>query len=143
VDVGCGKGRVLIVAAEYGFERVVGVEFSEELCEIARSNVTVYARKHGLSTNVEVVHRDAAEYEFRADDNVLFFFNPFDSAVMERVLENVRRSLERHPREITLLYYNAVGRQTIEAARMFDTPTEYWIGACHFFVFHRPRTHPK
>lgn len=41
VDIGCGKGRVLLLAAEFGFRRVTGVEFAKELCEIARDNIAV------------------------------------------------------------------------------------------------------
>ena len=36
VDFGCGKGRVMLLAARHGFKRVIGVEFSPELCQAAR-----------------------------------------------------------------------------------------------------------
>ena len=45
VDLGCGKGRVLLMAVECGFKRVVGVEFAHELCEIAKRNVSIYRKK--------------------------------------------------------------------------------------------------
>src|SRR6516225_8353137 len=38
VDIGCGKGRALMVASAFPFRRLVGVEISPELCEIARAN---------------------------------------------------------------------------------------------------------
>src|SRR5687767_6982120 len=40
IDYGCGKGRVLAVAAFYGFNKITGLEFSEELCNEARKNIT-------------------------------------------------------------------------------------------------------
>src|SRR5215469_11495850 len=35
IDIGSGKGRMLFVAAEYPFEKVIGVEFAVDLHEIA------------------------------------------------------------------------------------------------------------
>src|ERR1035438_2297402 len=42
IDVGSGKGAVLLYASEYPFQRVVGVEFSRELHEIAQKNIARY-----------------------------------------------------------------------------------------------------
>jgi SAM-dependent methyltransferase len=42
VDLGCGKGRVLMIASEFGFRRVVGVEFCAELCRQARANASCF-----------------------------------------------------------------------------------------------------
>lgn len=39
VDYGCGKGRVLLMAAEVGFLRVVGIEAAPGLCDICRANI--------------------------------------------------------------------------------------------------------
>lgn len=36
VDLGCGKGRVLVVATHYGFKRITGIDFAKELCGEAR-----------------------------------------------------------------------------------------------------------
>jgi len=42
VDVGSGKGRVLLLAARHPFKRVVGIEFSPSLCEQARRNIEIF-----------------------------------------------------------------------------------------------------
>src|SRR6185437_1423823 len=39
VDFGCGKGRVLIVAAYHGFKSITGIEFSQNLCIEAEENM--------------------------------------------------------------------------------------------------------
>src|SRR5713101_6823082 len=39
VDIGCGKGRILLSALALPFRRIVGVEFSPVLCRIAEKNV--------------------------------------------------------------------------------------------------------
>jgi predicted RNA methylase len=39
VDIGSGKGRALIIAAEYAFKRIIGVEYSPSLATICRRNL--------------------------------------------------------------------------------------------------------
>jgi SAM-dependent methyltransferase len=41
VDIGCGKGRALFIAAEFPFRRIVGAELAVELAQIARANVAL------------------------------------------------------------------------------------------------------
>src|ERR1700733_6367017 len=42
VDVGSGKGRALLLAMDYPFREILGVELSPELDRIARANVARY-----------------------------------------------------------------------------------------------------
>jgi trans-aconitate methyltransferase len=43
VDVGCGKGRILLLAVEHGLNRVVGIEISPTLCKIAEKNIAGFS----------------------------------------------------------------------------------------------------
>ena len=88
VDVGCGKGRPLLVAAKLGFKEIIGVEFVRELAEIAKKNL----QKVGV-VNAVVVQADAAEYRFPKTDMVVYLFNPFSQKVMRQVIANLRESL--------------------------------------------------
>lgn len=106
VDFGCGKGRVLIVASEFGFKEVIGVDFSKELCEIARSNCAVYKVRTKSLTEFHIIEADVADYAINPDDVVIFMFNPFNERVMASVLINICTSLERSPRKILLIYHN-------------------------------------
>ena len=101
VDYGAGKGRVLLLAAERGFERVIGVEFSASLVEVARRNVVSLGERAG---RVSVVHADATEFEPPPGPLVLYFFNPFQPPVLRRVLARVRRSLEASPRPAYVVF---------------------------------------
>ena len=94
----------MLMAAERGFPKVMGVEFSGELVEICRRNLEIYKRKTKSKTEFEVVHMDAAEYEIAPDANLLFFSNPFDETLIEKVIDNILRSLEMHPREIVVVH---------------------------------------
>ena len=99
VDLGSGKGRMLLMAARHGFKKLRGVELRQELHEQACRNFRQYNR-NGCS--MESLNLDAASYEFPDDKLVLFFFNPFSSTVMQKVLDNLCHSLERSFRDVWL-----------------------------------------
>jgi SAM-dependent methyltransferase len=103
IDVGSGKGRVLFVAAEYPFRKVMGVEFSNALHDDAVANLKRYKFLRRRCADIEPVHADAREFEFPNDNLVIYLFNPFGAEVMERMLENLERSLERHPRHVIVV----------------------------------------
>jgi len=69
VDIGCGKGRALIIASGLGFKQVIGVEFVHQLAEIARKNMVTA----GVA-NAVVIEADAAGYRFPETDMVVYFF---------------------------------------------------------------------
>ena len=104
VDLGSGKGRALLVASEHPFAEVVGVEFAAELHEIANRNIQSYRSKTQKCKNVRSVNLDAAEFEIPLTPLVLYLFNPFRPAVLIPVLQRLQRSLESHPRDVTLIY---------------------------------------
>lgn len=89
VDYGCGKGRVLLVAAECGFGRSVGIEFMPDLCEEARLNVARYRQKTGSKADIQIVQADAAEYDVLDDQTHSYYFNPFEAGVLRQVLQRI------------------------------------------------------
>ena len=143
VDFGCGKGKLLLLASRYRFKRIVGIEFSPELAEIAKQNAARFetlSRERAIGTcSIEVVCCDAAEYKFRDNENVLFFFNPFSSSVMSQVLANIERSFERKPREMWLLYNDPSCRDLIDGHTHFQQTGTYIYGGHDFLIFARNR----
>jgi precorrin-6B methylase 2 len=104
VDLGAGKGRLLLLAAQSGrFRKVVGVEFSAELCRTAERNIRRFQRHCPSNVRFEVVHADAADYEVQPDQNMFFMFNPFGPVVMEQVVQHIRQSLEEAPRPVWVI----------------------------------------
>ena len=115
VDLGSGKGRVLLMASEYKFRRVIGVEFSSALCRIARSNVVRFRQRRRASTcPVTVTESDAAEYQFNDEETVLFLFNPFGAPVLSAVLDHLQESIRKRPRKVWIIYYNPVFADLVE-----------------------------
>ena len=104
VDLGSGKGRALLVASEFPFAEIIGVEFAAELHEIASQNIRDYRSKTQKCKNVRSVNLDAAEFEMPSTPLVLYLFNPFRPAVLIPVLQRLQRSLDSHPRDVILIY---------------------------------------
>lgn len=119
VDFGCGKGRTLLLAARFAFRRIVGVEFSAALCEVARANVRQFSARHADSVAPEVVETDATQFALSDDETVFYFFHPFGEPVMRPVLANIEASLERKPRRAFIVYYLPVHRDLLDASRVF------------------------
>ncbi|MES2538001.1 MAG: class I SAM-dependent methyltransferase [Pseudomonadota bacterium] len=117
-DMGCGKGRALIVAADCSFKRVVGVEFCPHLAKIAEDNVQRPQFKNGLETKIEIVCMDAAHYEFPDEDAVIFFGNPFNEEIMSNVLKNIRASA-RTSKNRYIVYYNPVLKKLLSDPKRF------------------------
>lgn len=107
VDFGCGKGRVLLVAAQLGFRRVQGIEISPQLAEIARQNLRAYRGPRASIEHVEVTCGDARRARLPGEDTVFHFYHPFEGEVLRAVLDNIRASVEAHPRRIRVLYLGA------------------------------------
>jgi len=136
VDFGCGKGRVLCAAADYPFRRIVGVEFATELCNVCRSNVHTYQKRIRSRTPVSVVEADAVDYRFTDDEDVLFFFNPFHPAVMQRVLQNIHASLASRQRTILLIVSNPANLEPmLDADAVLSKVTEYTYGSSRFIIY--------
>ena len=114
VDLGCGKGNVLLVAAELGL-CARGVEFAPALCTIARANAARWQVLHPQAAPIEVIEGDVVNYAFQADERVYFLFNPFDATVLQQVADRLHRSLLTQPRPVTLVYRNAAHAAVLDA----------------------------
>lgn len=129
VDIGSGKGRILLAAAELGFREARGIEFARELCEIAQRNCARYQAATGTATVFHTLEGDAAQYAFRPDESVFVFCNPFAGDIMARVLANLATSLRTHPRRIMVIYYNPTCRTLVEQQSWLVPHREFiWCG---------------
>jgi hypothetical protein len=118
IDYGAGKGRVLLIAARYPFDRVVGIELSEPLIRVAKANVVAYRQSHPELCPIELVHTDASTYELPPTPCVLFFYDPFQASLMERIGQQVRASFLANPRKMFVIYYFPAFAHVFEAPFM-------------------------
>lgn len=103
LDYGAGRGRAMILAARLPFRRVIGVEIEPGLAETARENIRRVSPRL-CCRDVQVVTADAAEFGCPDDATVIHFFDPFAGVILEQVIDNVRASLQRAPRKLTILF---------------------------------------
>ena len=116
VDVGAGMGRVLLLAAELPFRRVVGVELNPQLVRIARRNAAIWRRQGRALAPIRIYSADAADFRFPAPPFVVFLFNPFGAVVMRRFLANLRRRFARQNAVPDILYVNNEQEGVMEAS---------------------------
>lgn len=108
MDMGSGKGRALLLAADRPFRRLIGVEFAAALHAVAEANVRARAERLGPDPRIELRHGDAAATALPDDPLLLFLFNPFDASVMAPVARRVTASWRANPRPMRVLYLNPV-----------------------------------
>jgi hypothetical protein len=108
IDLGSGKGRTLLMASDYSFRRIIGVELLDELHQIAQRNIASYRSAGQRCFNIESYSGDAREFQFPQEPFVLYLFNPFPDYVLQTVLKNLREALKLHPHEVYVVYHNLV-----------------------------------
>jgi len=101
IDLGCGKGRALLVAAEFPFRHVFGVELVVELASAAQENVLLNPL---WKERISIINQDATKLTFPDGPLVLYFYNPFYDRIMRRFLANLERELRGSPREVILVF---------------------------------------
>jgi hypothetical protein len=105
IDYGSGMGAAVVMAATFPFRKVIGVEISSEFCAVAERLVE---RNRGKlrCKDIQLVVKDAVSYTLPAEITVVYFYNPFRGSILAKVFENIRASLVRNPRELTIVFKN-------------------------------------
>ncbi len=106
VDIGCGKGRALMLASRYPFRRALGVELSAELAAVTNQNLKSFRAEWRLDLPAEAIAGDATLLQLPPGALVLYLYHPFAAPVMREFLTHLRASLREEPRELYLLYVN-------------------------------------
>lgn len=124
-DVGCGKGRVLMLASEVGFGRVLGIELASGLCRAAEENLRTWQATHPDTSEVTVWCGDASRVTWPEEPLIVFLYNPFVEPILDRVL----RRLPRTP-PVWVVYVNPkypapLARYGFERITHTDGPDHY------------------
>ena len=104
IDLGSGKGRVLLMASDYPFKSIVGVEFMPDLHRAAQKNIASYSNDRQRCRQIESVCMDARDFHFPSGPLVVYLFNPFSESTFVQVLENLHRSVEQAARPVYIAY---------------------------------------
>ena len=104
VDMGCGKGRVVMLASEYGFREVAGVELNPALAAAAESNLRRWMRTPRACGEVRIMHGDALSVPVPEGPVVIYFFNSFEREMVELWLQRLAGLASARREPIDLIY---------------------------------------
>lgn len=106
LDLGSGKGRTLLMASEYPFRRIIGVELLPALNTIAEENLARYKSESQKCFDLTSTCADAGTFLLPENPLVIYLFNPFSETILRQVLEKIEDTLQKKPRPLFVLYQN-------------------------------------
>lgn len=115
VDIGCGKGRVTIVASEFGFRKIIGVELSSDLVRVARANAEKVTRQYPDRPPIEIVEGDATRFPFPGGKVVVFMYHPFGRELMSQLRSTLESHIASSIEHIFIVYQNPVHGELFDA----------------------------
>lgn len=112
LDIGSGKGRALILAAEAGFSKVIGVEYATELNDIAHVNIETVRAKFS-NTEFVLSEGDAMTYDIPEEVDVIYLFNPFDEDALSALLHRLAAAFKQD-KPMYLVYVHPIHCSVLE-----------------------------
>jgi len=134
IDLGSGKGRTLLMASDYPFRRIMGVELLPALHQAAQENLRKYRSESQKCFALESICCDATEFAFPAEPMMLYLFNPFPESGLRRMMANLEQSLRRTPRAVYVLYQNPLLEHVLNQSEALSK-----IGGTHQYSIYGPR----
>ncbi len=125
IDLGCGKGRAVLMASEFGFCQAIGVELHSSLAKTAETNIARWMAAGHITCPLKIVRLDAAEFEFPSGACLLYLFHPFTAPVLTRVIERIESEFASRSAQLDVIYFNP------EAGELFETSGGFqrlWTG---------------
>jgi SAM-dependent methyltransferase len=120
VDLGSGKGRTLLMASEYPFRKIVGVELIADLHCVAEANIHDYRSPTQRCLQIESVQADAREFALPNEPLVLYLFNPLTEHALSEVLRELKKSVGRVPRPVWIVYHNPLLEDVVGASGFLE-----------------------
>jgi hypothetical protein len=134
VDLGSGKGRTLLMASDYPFRRIVGVELLPTLHQAAQENLSNYRSESQKCFVLESICADATEFSFPDEPIVLYLFNPFPEAGLRRMIAHLEQSLRERPRVVYVLYHNPLLEHVLGESAVIKK-----VGGTHQYAIYGPK----
>lgn len=107
VDLGCGKGRVVLLAAARGFPRAIGVEYSPALVATAQANAREFLARGGAAIAPAFWQGNAADFAIPDGDVFVYLYNSFGADILRGCLAQMEEAKRHDPaRRIMLVYVN-------------------------------------
>ncbi|MBQ8316750.1 MAG: SAM-dependent methyltransferase [Lachnospiraceae bacterium] len=127
VDFGCGMGRVLFYCNQRFFCKVKGIEYDRKIFEKLLDNAEFYhVRFGGQREKFTLLNMKAEDYDIAPEDTCFYFFNPFSKNILEDVLARIIKSVDEHPRRVTIIFYYCT-YDMMSAIREFPCKLEHIV----------------
>lgn len=130
IDLGSGKGRALLLASNYPFKKIIGVEFCKKLHKTCIKNIDIYKSKTKVLNDFELHLEDASAYKFPTGNIVIYLFNPFDEKIFLAIIDNIKNSELEAKRKIIVIYWHPLFNKYIEKLNfkiLHEKKDEYFI----------------
>lgn len=116
IDIGCGRGRVLCVAALQSMAQVSGVEINEVSAAAARTNLE--QMKWRRTPVWSVTTGSALDFDY-AGATILYFYNSVQGELLRGLLERIRTTITG---PVRFVYVNPVCADLVGEASWLDAP---------------------
>lgn len=113
LDIGAGKGRAVLLASEYPFRKVIGVELNPAMATIAKANAAIWQQAHASDPTasaiapIQIVEDDALNLPLPATPTLIFLFHPFEDPVLKVLLRRIESAFLGRAGDLDILYVNA------------------------------------
>ncbi len=136
LDYGSGKGRTLLLASNYRFQKIIGIELAPRINETACKNIDIYCKQVGRdSSEIVSICANATDFPLPTENLVIYFYNPFDEVIMRQVLSNIEKSFVEAPRMMYIVYVNPIHRKLVEDSGSFELLKRCQNILVEYFIF--------
>jgi SAM-dependent methyltransferase len=126
LDIGAGKGRAMLIASEFSFRQVVGIELNPEIADIAQNNLEVWQTDHAADDTAPPIapiflhQQDALAFDLPQTPTLAFLYHPFEGPVLKNLLRRIEAQYTRRPGTFDLLYVNSECRDILDKHPAFQ-----------------------
>ncbi len=119
VDLGCGKGRAMIVASEYPFRSIAGMDLSPRLAKVAWHNIALIERRYPQRPPLVVTEGNAVNFPLPEGKLVIYLYYSFGEELVRQFVRKLESALTEGAEHIFFVYYNPVHGDLMDASPAF------------------------
>ena len=141
IDLGCGKGRIVIAAADYPFKAIIGIESDAAVYETAKRNLDHWQETHS-DPRLKLIHGDARNFEAPPGNLFIYMYSPFRGPIFEQVAERLG-DLAGEPGRAVVIAYSAdweadILERTGRFVRIPMRRRQFWAPSTVSFFYNAP-----